>query len=73
MIANLTGDIGQYLEDGENGFVVHTLAVRPIAELILHVSGLSATARRELRKAAASTSQRFLATNFETDVGDLLA
>lgn len=73
VIANNTGDIGLYLKDGENGFIIKDgteTSVRSVLDRILAVDGVR---RAEMRICARETAEKsFLYTEYIDSVKELL-
>jgi glycosyltransferase involved in cell wall biosynthesis len=56
VIGNLTSDLGTYLVNGYNGFIVNKIDAYELSDLFLHLNTLSSTRLSELKKAAGETA-----------------
>lgn len=59
VISNLTSDIGHYLRNGFNGYVVNSASVDDLFDVLCEAVDLSSARRGEMRESALLTASRF--------------
>ncbi|MDT4876082.1 hypothetical protein FQZ97_1114980 [compost metagenome] len=71
VISNITSDLGLYLRDGVNGYVVDSVRVADVSSVICKAADLSGNEKSELRKQAFATAvESFSPSNYSGRFSD---